>query len=409
MSNTFSLLFYVKKSKMGSDNTAPIYLRITVNGKRAEVSTKRTVAPDKWNTGKGYVRGTTEDVKALNAYLDTLRSKVYEHHQQLLIRSKTITAQAIRNAYLGITERQHTLLEVFIDHNSKMQQLIGKQYAKGTYTKYQTSLMHTREFIKWKYKVSDVVITDVSYNFITEMDHYLRTVKNIENNTVVKYLTHLRKVVRLAVGNDWLQKDPFMNFKMCCKEVERDFLSEVEIEMLMSKDFRIHRLQQVRDVFAFCCFTGLAFVDVHKLTPSNVVKGIDGENWIYTKRTKTDTRSNIPLLAPALDIIQKYEDHPECETKGKLLPVLSNQKMNAYLKEIADLCGIEKNLTMHVAHHTFATFALTNGVPLETVGKMLGHKSLKTTQHYAKIIDKKVSEDMSVLRAKFPVLLSKVG
>lgn len=409
MSKTFSLLFYVKKSKTGADGTAPIYLRITVNGQRAEISTKRTVSPDKWNTDKGCVRGTTEDVKALNAYLDTLRSKVYDHHQQLLIRNKQITAQAIRNAYLGITERQHTLLEVFTDHNTKMEQLIGKQFAKGTFTKYQTSLMHTREFIKWKYKVSDVVISDVSYSFITEMDHYLRTVKEIENNTVIKYLTHLRKVVRLAVANDWLQKDPFMNFKMASKEVERDFLSEEEIEMLMSKDFRIHRLEQVRDVFAFCCFTGLAFVDVHKLTPSNVVRGIDGESWIYTKRTKTETRSNIPLLAPALAIVQKYEDHPECETKGKLLPVLSNQKMNAYLKEVADLCGIEKNLTMHVARHTFATFALTNGVPLETVGKMLGHKSLKTTQHYAKIIDKKVSEDMQVLRDKFPIRLSKVG
>lgn len=409
MSNTFSLLFYVKKSKIGADGTAPIYLRITVNGQRAEVSTKRTVAPDKWNTDKGCVRGTTEDVKALNAYLDTLRSKVYEHHQQLLIRNKQITAQAIRNAYLGITERQRTLLEVFRDHNSKMEQLIGKQFSKGTYTKYQTSLMHTSEFIKWKYKVSDVVISDVSYSFITEMDHYLRTVKNIENNTVIKYLTHLRKVVRLAVANDWLQKDPFLNFKMASKEVEREFLSEDEIEMLMSKDFRIHRLEQVRDVFAFCCFTGLAFVDVHKLTPSNVVRGIDGESWIYTKRTKTETRSNIPLLAPALAIVEKYADHPECETKGKLLPVLSNQKMNAYLKEVADLCGIEKNLTMHVARHTFATFALTNGVPLETVGKMLGHRSLKTTQHYAKIIDKKVSEDMQVLRDKFPVKLAKVG
>ena len=292
----------MKKSKIGADGTAPIYLRITVNGQRAEVSTKRTVAPDKWNTDKGCVRGTTEDVKALNAYLDTLRSKIYEHHQQLLIRNKHITAQAIRNAYLGITERQHTLLEVFRDHNSKMEQLIGKQFAKGTYTKYQTSLMHTSEFIKWKYKVSDVVITDVTYSFITEMYHYLSTVKNIENNTAIKYLTHLRKVVRLAVANDWLQKDPFLNFKMASKEVEREFLSEDEIKMLMSKDFRIHRLEQVRDVFAFCCFTGLAFVDVHKLTPSNVVRGIDGESWIYTKRTKTETRSNIPLLAPALAI-----------------------------------------------------------------------------------------------------------
>jgi site-specific recombinase XerD len=409
MSKTFSLLFYIKQSKMGSDSRVPIYLRITVDGKRSELSTKRSVFPDKWNSSKGCVKGTNEEVKTINAYIDTVRSKVYKHHQQLLIRDKTITARALKNAYLGITSRQHTLLEVFRHHNSRMEKLIGKQYAKSTYTKYKTSLMHTENFIQWKYKVSDVALADVSYRFITEMDYYLRSEKNIENNTVVKYLTHLRRVVRVAVSSEWMDRDPFLNFKMTTKEVDREFLSEEEIELLMSNEFSNQRLEQVRDVFAFCCFTGLAFIDVKKLTSTNVAKGIDGESWIYTKRHKTETRSNIPLLAPALAIVEKYQDHPECEVNGKLLPVLSNQKMNSYLKQIADFCGIKKNLTMHVARHTFATFALTNGVPLETVGKMLGHRSLKTTQHYAKIIDKKVAEDMAVLRERFPVRLSKVG
>ena len=189
---------------------------------------------------------------------------------------------------------------------------------------------------------------------------------------------------------------------MRLKEVERQYLSEEEIQTMLEKELHTNRLEQVRDIFIFCCFTGLAYSDVKKLSKDNLVFGIDGDKWIKTKRTKTDTRSNIPLLPTALEIIKKYENHPEAVTKGVLLPVLSNQKSNAYLKEIADLCGINKNLTTHLARHTFATtVTLSNGVPMESVSKMLGHKSLKTTQHYAKILDRKVSDDMAILKQKF--------
>jgi site-specific recombinase XerD len=188
------------------------------------------------------------------------------------------------------------------------------------------------------------------------------------------------------------------------KEVERTFLVEEEIQTIASKEFATERLNQVRDIFLFSCFTGLAYIDVKKLTKNNITIGIDGEKWIYTNRQKTDTRSNIPLLPMAEEIIAKYKEHPQCLNEGKLLPVLSNQKMNAYLKEMADVCGITKELTFHIARHTFATtVTLTNGVPIESVSKMLGHKNLRTTQHYAKILDKKVSDDMKMLKAKLQI------
>jgi site-specific recombinase XerD len=411
MSKTFTLFFYVKKSKIKADNMAPIYLRITVNGKRSEVSTKRYVEPEKWNPAKGRVRGTTEEVRNINSHLDAIQNKIYEKHNQLLSQNKDITSQAIRNAYLGITEKQQGLLEVFKNEVDKVKELIGKDYAPSTYTKYRTSLKHTSEFIQWKYKVSDIPIKDVDYSFITNMDFYLRTEKNIENNTVVKYLTHLRKVLKIAVANDWLTKNPFLTFKMSSKTVDREFLSEDEVTLLVSKEFQNKRLDQVRDIFAFCCYTGYSFSDVKKLDSSSLVRGIDGELWIHTSRQKTNTKSNIPLLKPALAILEKYEDHPECELKNRLLPVLSNQKMNAYLKEVADLCGIEKNLTMHMARHTFATYALNNGVPMDTVGNVLGHRSIKTTQIYAKVLDKKISylpRMGSIMRQFCPVLLSKI-
>lgn len=198
-----------------------------------------------------------------------------------------------------------------------------------------------------------------------------------------------------------LDKNPFVNYKAKVKEVERAYLVQEEIQAIVDKEFATERLNQVKDIFLFSCFTGLAYIDVKQLTRSNIGLGIDGGKWIFTNRQKTDTRSNISLLPIAEEILDKYKQHPQCLNEGKLLPVLSNQKMNSYLKEIADLCEINKELTFHIARHTFATtVTLTNGVPIESVSKMLGHKNLRTTQHYAKILDKKVSDDMKVLRTK---------
>ena len=206
------------------------------------------------------------------------------------------------------------------------------------------------------------------------------------------------------MANDWLDKNPFANYKSKVKEVERVYLSEEEIQNIIEKDFKTERLSLVRDIFLFSCFTGLAYIDVKNLTKSHISIGIDGEKWIFTHRQKTESASKIPILPLTQMIIDKYEDNPQSVNQEKLLPILSNQKMNAYLKEIATVCNIEKELTFHIARHTFATtVTLTNGVPIESVSKMLGHKNLRTTQHYAKVLDKKVSEDMKILRAKFPM------
>jgi site-specific recombinase XerD len=293
------------------------------------------------------------------------------------------------------------LCEVFEEHNSQVHQLVGIEYSPATAKRYRTSLRHTRKFLMEKYKVEDVPIRKLDYKFITDYEFWLKVTRKCNHNSAIKYLTNFRKVVNTCVKNGWLERDPFAGFKMAKKEVERLFLSQEELHALANKKFEMERLGQVRDIFLFCCFTGLAYVDIQKLTPDEIVTGHDGEKWIFTKRMKTETPSRIPILPPAMDILNRYTKHPECVIKNKVLPVPTNQKMNAYLKEIADVCGIKKYLTTHLARHTFATtVTLTNGVPIETVSKMLGHRNLRTTQHYAKILDLKVGEDMRVLREK---------
>ena len=397
MTKTFSLLFYIRTTKTKSDGTIPIYVRITINGKRAEFSTKRTIEPTKWNNAKGRAKGSNEQIKALNKYLDTIQAKVYDKQQELMQKNKSITAVTLKNAYLDITYDKKTLLGVFESHNKKINQLIGRGYAIATVDKYELSYRHLKKFIKLNYKADDLHLGEVIFGFITDFEHYLLSVKNISRNTTNKHISHLIKKINIALDNEWIVKNPFRKFKMKNKEVVKEFLTENEIQNLLGKEIKIKRLELVRDIFAFCCLTGLAFVDVEKLTPDNLHKGIDGNLWIHIRRQKTNTASHIPLIPQALKIINKYKGHPLAVNKGSVLPVLSNQKMNAYLKEIADVCGITKNLTMHTARHTFATYALTKGVPIETVAKILGHKDLKTTQIYAKIIDSKIADDMKIL------------
>jgi site-specific recombinase XerD len=280
--------------------------------------------------------------------------------------------------------------------------LVGEEFAKGTLSRYNISLKHTQDFLSWKYNVSDIDIRKVDHAFITEYEFYLRSVRKCANNSAVKYIKNFKKIIRICIANGWLIADPFINYKSKVKVVERIFLSTEELQALADKEFATGRLSQVRDIFLFCCFTGLAYADVQKLRRSDLIVGIDGGRWISIKRQKTDTPARIPLLPNAETLMNRYADHPQCENSGRVLPVLSNQKMNAYLKEIADVCGIDKPITFHIARHTFATtVTLLNGVPIETVSKMLGHTNIQTTQHYAKVLDIKVGRDMEVLMAKF--------
>lgn len=400
MNKTFNLLFYVKKSKINFLGESPIYLRITIDGKISEISVKRTILPSRWNAKAQKVSGSSEESKSFNFYLKAFEQKVYDTYHELIRDKEYVTCESLKNKLLGKGEHIRTLIPIFEDHNNRMEKLIGKEFAQGTLERYNITLKHTKEFLKWKYKISDIDILKIDLAFLNDFELYLRTEKSCSNNSAVKYIKkNLGKIIRICIANGWLSRDPFLNYKSTFNEVTRTFLNEQEIERLFNKDFKNERLSQVRYIFLFSCFTGLAYIDTQKLTNDNIIIGLDGNKWIYTKRQKTKTTSNIPLLPQAERIIERYKDHPICLNSGRLLPVLSNQKMNAYLKEIADLCEINKELTYHIARHTFATtITLSNGVPIESVSKMLGHTNIKTTQHYAKILDKKVSEDMSALR-----------
>jgi len=293
------------------------------------------------------------------------------------------------------------LMPIFTEHNKRVAALVGKEYAEGTLERYETSLRHTRDFLYWKYKAADIDIREINYDFVTSYEFYLRSEKNCSNNTTIKYLKNFKKIILICMRNGWLDKDPFGNYKAKLTEVIPNFLTANELHQLAEKQFSSERVGHVRDIFLFSCYTGLAYADVKKLTRAEISAGVDGRQWIFTSRQKTDTASRIPLLRPAIEIMDKYKSHPQCGNENRLLPVLSNQKMNAYLKEIADLCGIPKELTYHAARHTFATtVTLANGVPIESVSKMLGHKNIRTTQHYAKIQDAKLGTDMEMLRQK---------
>ena len=405
MKTKVSILFYAKKAKAAANGLVPIYARITINGKRIELSTNRFVEISKWSTEAGKIKGTSEEARSINNHLDLLKSQIRDAEMELIHKKTVINTETIKRKLLGVDERARMLVPIFQDHNNKIKELVGKEYAPGTLERYTTSLKHTIEFMQWKYNISDIDITKIDHAFITDYEFWLRSVRNCANNTAVKYLKNFNKIIKLCLANDWLDKNPFANYKSKVKEVERVYLTEAEIQSIIEKDFKTERLSLVRDIFLFSCFTGLAYIDVKNLTKSHISFGIDGEKWIFTHRQKTESASKIPILPVTQMIIDKYEIHPQCINEDKLLPILSNQKMNAYLKEIAGVCEIEKELTFHIARHTFATtVTLTNGVPIESVSKMLGHKNLRTTQHCAKVLDRKVSEDMKILKDKFSIL-----
>jgi site-specific recombinase XerD len=425
ISKSFGLLFFLKKQHGDTKVHRPIYLRITIDGVIKEMSVQRSWDPAYWYpatgraiSGKASIRSgpakqqahsptLDADAKALNGYLDTLQAKVHEARHLLLMSGKPVTADAVRNIVQGREssgERPHLLLEIFQYHNDQVKALIGKEYSKGTLTKFTTVLNHTRAFLQWKYKYDDIDIRKLDYEFITELEFWYKSVQHCDHNTTMKYIACVKKMVIRALRSGWLQHDPFMGFNLALREVEREALTAEELERMAAKLFVTDRLTQVRDIFLFSCYNGLAYSDVQKLRRSEISTGIDGGKWIFTRRQKTDTASRIPILPMAETILLRYADHPQCRAKDTVLPILSNQKMNAYLKEIADVCGITKRLTFHIARHTFATtITLSNGVPIETVSKMLGHRNLKTTQHYAKILDRKVSQDMQVLKEKLLV------
>jgi len=401
LEKSFSLLFYIKRQKNYSKGPVPIYMRITVNGCRTELSTGRTIEPDRWNAPTNRGNGNKEEIKSLNAFLDTLQVKVFEARRKAVESNATITSSLLRDILKGQEDKPRMLLEMFEKHNKQVEALVGSEFARGTHIRYQTAMDHIKNFLIHKSGTSDIDIRKLDYEFISEYCFWLKSVRKCNHNTALKYISNFRKIVNIALSNGWLLKDPFLGFKMHQKEVIRKVLSKEDLQKIYDKEIALERLDQVRDIFLFSCYTGLSYADVRKLKRTEIVKGIDGEQWIFTSRQKTETASRIPLLPITLRILDKYKNHPQCTEHNKVLPVSSNQKMNAYLKEIADLCKINNSLTFHIARHTFATtVTMSNGVPIESISKMLGHKNIRTTQHYAKILDRKVSDDMLLLKSK---------
>ncbi|MCZ8091583.1 site-specific integrase [Flavobacterium sp.] len=368
MNTSVSILFYIKRAKANNLGVCPIYTRVTINTKRFEFSTTKSINPEKWSSEGNKVKGTSEEARSINNHLDYLKNQVLEAEKKLFKKDISITSENLKNELFGLSETKRMLVPIFQDHNNKIKELVGKEYAPGTLQRYKTSLSHTVDFLKWKYNVDDIDINRIDYAFIADYEFYLRSVRNCANNTTVKYIKNFHKIIKICLDNDWMIKNPFSNYKAKLKEVERECLSEGEIQSLINKEFTIDRLSLVRDIFVFSCFTGLAYVDVKNLTTNNINYGIDGGKWIFTHRQKTESASKIPLLPIPEMIVEKYKNHPQCSNQNKLLPILTNQRMNSYLKEIAAACNINKELTFHIARHTFATtVTLTNGVPIESV------------------------------------------
>jgi site-specific recombinase XerD len=398
---SFSILFWLKKNRI-KNGKAPIYARVTINGNRLEISAQREISVVEWNSGSQKARGKSAEANMINNDLAFIQTKILSCRSNLVAQGEVVTPESLKKEYSGVVERPRMFVEIIQQHNNDIKTLIGKGYSKATWVKYNTTQKHIQEFLKWKYSATDIILNKLNFEFINDFEFYLKSQKNIDVNTNAKYIKNIKKIVRECVAKNWLDKDPFMAYKVKAKKTEREFLTELELQAIQEKHFPIERLEHIRDLFIFSCYTGLAYIDIYNLTKDNISIGIDGEKWIFTHRQKTETASRIPLLQPALDILNKYANHPAAVSGKKLLPVPSNQKMNAYLKEIATVCGINKELTFHMARHTFATtVTLTNGVPIESISKMLGHTKLQTTQIYAKILDKKVSNDMQALRNKF--------
>jgi site-specific recombinase XerD len=385
---------------MRADGVCPLYVRCTLNGQRFEVATGFMVLQDNWNESKQLIKGRTEDVKIINNRLEKIRTRIQDIYNQLESIGEPFDVLTIKEKFLG-NRKEKGLLEVFDSVVTNIEARLDKDYSSGTLKHYKTTKKRLVEFLKIRSERRDIALSKVDFSFLSSFDVFLKTDKNVMPNTALTYHKHLKKVINTAISLGYVSHCPYESFKPTRNETNRDFLTLQELTHIQSKKIDISRLDFIRNIFVFACYTGLSYSDIEKLSSNHIQKGSDGNDWIIIDRTKTESRCRIPLLPAAKEVLKKYKNHPVVISKDRLLPIYSNQKMNSYLKELADICGIEKNLSMHVARHTFATsVTLTNGVPLETVSKMLGHTSLKTTQIYARIVDSKISNDMNQLKIK---------
>jgi len=388
-----------KERKQGS-----VYIRITVDGDRCEFSSHLQLDKKVWDKQIGIMKGKTAIALHNNRMLDQIKGKLIGIYQDLRIREEFIDAKTIRDRYLGNNEKKNTLLKLIDFHYESQKHTLSESTLKY----YKTTKRYLIAFLQTKKKTQDIYLRQIDYKFITEYEAFLRSYqppsqskRKLAHNTVMKLMSRFRTLINFAIKLEWMEHYPFRAYKLSYKQSTRTFLDARELKTIELKQFSFERLQLAKDLFIFSCYTGLSFIDIVELEQEAIVKGIDGGQWIKMNRHKTDNLLQIPLLPEAALIVEKYNNHPISEYRGRIFPVPTNQKVNAYLKEIADICRIKKKLTFHMARHTFATtVTLSNGVPIETVSKILGHNKISTTQIYAKVVENKISEDMGMLRSK---------
>ena len=392
MRSTFNVLFYIKRNEPKKDGRVVIMVRITINGIRSQFSSKLLVQPDQWDSKNERVKGQVAEARNLNRLLENIGSSLNVHYNKFMSIDGHVTPERLKNIFLGLEEQEQTIISFFDKYNDQYKLKVGTTSTHKTYTRYLLTRERLVEFMKQRYNLSDMPINEMTVSFIDEFYLYIRNNTECNHNSSLKFLQRFRTILYFAKNNGLSFNDPFGSFRFRYDKVNRGYLDQDELDILYTKKLPSARLSQVRDIFIFSCYTGLAYIDIFELTEDKIRRAFDGHLWIMTKRRKTDVNTNVRLLDIPLEILEKYKGK---QKNGKVLPVISNQKINDYLEEIGDICGIEKKFTFHVARHTFAsTIALGNDVPMESIQSMLGHADIKTTQIYAHVIDRKLSRDM---------------
>ena len=398
MRSTFKVLFYVKKGSAKPNGNLPLMCRLTVDGEIKQFSCKMDVSPHLWDVKNNRASGKSAEAQRINRAVDKIRVEVNRRYQELMQTDGYVTAAKLKDAYLGIGIKQETLLKLFEQHNAEFAKKVGHSRAKGTFTRYQTVCKHIREFLPHAYKREDIPLKELNLTFINDFEYFLRTVKKCRTNTVWGYMIVLKHIISIARNDGRLPFNPFAGYINSPESVNRGYVTKEEIHTMMNTEMPDKTHELVRDLFLFSVFTGLAYSDVKNLTTDNLQTFFDGNLWIITRRKKTNTESNIRLLDVPKKIIEKYEGMAK---NNKVFPMPSNTICNKKLKAIAELCGIKTHLTYHVSRHSAATtILLSNGVPIETVSRLLGHTNIKTTQIYAKITAQKISQDLEQLSDK---------
>lgn len=386
------------KGKPNKSGRVPILMQLTIGQQTCHISTKQNILPEKWGDGKPI--GHTREDQAITAVLEEIRTKAYNKFLQLQAQNINVTPERLKQALLGKDQAQpRGYVEIFDQWLVEYSKMVGITTSKRTLDKYILVRNRLQDYIASQLGVKDISLEEVTPKFLSNFDNYLRVEYNMANNHAMKIRQKLRTIYKVAIDNGWVSKNPFSTVKIHFDPVERDVLTKSELAALIQTDMVFDRLEKMRDVFVFACFTGLAHCDVAGLTKENIITDEAGQVWLKTHRQKTSEVVDIPLLEIPQLIIKKYQGMKELN--GKLLPTLTNSCSNLYLKEVAVRCGINKTLTFHMARHTFATtVTLSNGVPIESVAKMLGHRNIRTTQIYAKVIKDKLAEDMNNLATR---------